>query len=270
MDLMEMLSKVSVLNKDNKKRFTVTDRLDVISKLLWDTEYRRINADGLFNLYAKKPLEYMKDKNVFVVSTHVDCEKNITRCFSEDLGNGLLKGTYDNSLTNTAILSLMLSDSLPDNVLVAFTGDEEETSEGANNLIRFLRDNQLKAKFIFVLDVTDMAWNEQADFTIENDLWNDDCLGRRIIAIAENLQYCWRFVPSDPSDVPDYININNIIFEEAAEDESWDYDDEEIDCCSICIPIQGNMHSNRGVLARKTSLYRYIELLNELLNIKID
>lgn len=264
---MELLSNVSVINKDNQKKFTVTDRLEVITNLLWDTKYRRINADGLFHLYAKQPLVELKKKDVFVVSTHVDCERNITKCFSEDIGDGMLRGTYDNSLTNTSILSLLLSDSLPDNVLVAFTGDEEETSEGANHLIAFLRYHHLNVKQIFVLDVTDMGWNEMADFTVENDFWSDDCFGRRIITTAEILPYCWRFVPSDPNDVPEYVSSKNTIYEEAAEDESWNYDEEGFDCCSICIPIQGNMHSNHGVLARKTSMYHYIEFLNELLNL---
>ena len=268
MDIMEILSAVSVMNRDHKIQFTISNRLDVITSLLWDSTYRRINADGLFNLYAKKPIDYFRNRQTIVVSTHVDCERSITKCFTEDIGEGLIKGTYDNALTNTAILSLMISNSLPDNVLVAFTGDEEETSKGANDLTRFLKSNKINVRHIFVLDVTDMAWNEKADYTVENDLW-DDYFGRKIIQVASNLPYGWRFVPSDPYHVPEYINSENVIFEEAAEDESWDYDEEGFDCCSICIPIHGNMHSNNGVLARKASLSRYTEFINDLLKIGI-
>ena len=226
----------------------------------------RINADGLFHLYAKKPLESFAKDQVTVISTHVDCEWHITECFFEDLGNGLIKGTFDNALTNAAVLSLMLSDTLPENVLIAFTGDEEETSVGANSLIRFFRDHRIIVKHIFVLDVTDMAWNDKADYTIENDLWYSEALGKRIINSAESLPYSWRFVPSDPSDLPDYVNDSNTIFEEAAEDESWDYDEEDFSSCSICIPIKGEMHSNTGVLARKESLFHFVKFLNVLLN----
>ena len=47
MDIMEILSAVSVMNRDNKIQFTISNRLDVITSLLWDSTYRRINADGL-------------------------------------------------------------------------------------------------------------------------------------------------------------------------------------------------------------------------------
>ena len=266
MDVLEILSAISVLNRDNAKSFTVTKRLDTITTLLWNSKYRRINADGLFHLYAKKPLASFSRDQVIVISTHVDCEKHITECFFEDIGNGLIKGTFDNVLTNAATLSLMLSDTLPENVLIAFTGDEEETSEGANSLIRFVRSHHIKVKHIFVLDVTDMAWNDNADYTIENDLWSTEVLGEKIINSAERLPYIWRFVPADPDDIPDYINDDNIIYEEAAEDESWDYDDEDISCCSICIPVRGNMHSNAGVFSRKESLFHFVEFLNGLIN----
>ena len=266
MDAIDILSAISVLNRDNAKRFTETKRLDAITSLLWNSKYRRINADGLFHLYAKKPLTSLSQDQVIVVSTHVDCERHITECFFEDIGNGLIKGTFDNVLTNAASLSLMLSDTLPENVIIAFTGDEEETSVGANSLIRFFRDHQIHVKHIFVLDVTEMAWKDDADYTIENDLWSAEVLGKRIINSAEKLPYTWRFVPADPDNIPDYIKEGNIIYEEAAEDESWNYDDEDFGCCSICIPVYGNMHSNGGVLARKVSLFHFVEFLNELIN----
>ena len=115
-----------------------------------------------------------------------DEEASITRCFSRSEGPGLLRGTFDNAITNAAVRFLMLSDTLPDNVLIAFTG----------------------------------------------------------------------FVPQ-----------KNVIYQEAETDESWYYDEEKINCCSVCLPVEGEMHSNAGVLAWEASFRKYTEILGEMLHI---
>ena len=109
---------------------------------------------------------------MIIISSHVDCEHKITDCFSEvcDTDNSLIKGTYDNLLTNASIVSLMLEGELPENVLIAFTGDEEVGSKGARKLTKYLKKNSIEIKCAIVLDVTDMGWKEAADFTVENDL----------------------------------------------------------------------------------------------------
>jgi hypothetical protein len=267
MDLLDVLSKVSVLNRDNGRVFTDTTRLDMIQELLDGSEYKRINDEGLFHLYSKKDIGSLCKKEVIVVSTHVDCEHHITCCFSERIGDGLLKGTYDNSITNAAILSLMLDHPLPDNVIVAFTGDEEETSIGSIQLARFLKRNGLKIKHIFVLDVTEVGWEKQADFTVENDFWDDD-FGETIIEYAERSGYPWRFVPGEPDDIPEYVPGYRIEHIEAFEDESWDYDEHDIDCCSLCLPSKGEMHCDDGILVRESSFKVYTQVLGELLCLK--
>ena len=67
-----LLTQINVLNYDNGKKFTRTDRLDAICELLWNSSYRRINANGLFHLYSKVPLSKLPDE-LIVVSSHVDC-----------------------------------------------------------------------------------------------------------------------------------------------------------------------------------------------------
>ena len=180
MELIDVLNAVCVINKDNGRKFMKTERIDAITSLLWNSKYRRVNPDGLFILYAAKPLSELAGDEVTIVSSHIDCEEDITRCFSRQEPNGMLKGTYDNAITNAAITYLMMTNALPDNTLVAFTGDEEINSGGAEDLISFLRKRGIKVRHIFVLDVTDMGWDEGADFTVENDFWNGDC-GRDII-----------------------------------------------------------------------------------------
>ena len=89
------------------------------------------------------------------------------------------EGTYDNAATNAAILNLMLEGTLPEYVLVAFTGDEERGCKGAKHLMGMLSAAGVTIRHLFVLDVTDMGWVEGSDFTIENDFWHDGC-GRGI------------------------------------------------------------------------------------------
>ena len=270
MELVEILDKISVLNRDNGKRFTNTERLNVITSLLWKSEYRRINPDGLFHLYAKVPLDSFQGRDAVIVSSHVDCEKSISRCFSRPEGNGLLRGTYDNAITNASILFLMLQDALPVHVLVAFTGDEEKDSTGAKHLEKFLHDQNIRIRHLFVLDVTDLGWHsdrkDSSVFTIENDFWRDD-YGKIIVEAVKNKSYTWNFVPSDTSVIPAFVPPEKVILCEAEEDESWFYDEKGVNCCSICLPIQGEMHSDEGVLAWETSFRQYTDILKIILSI---
>lgn len=262
-DIFTILDQVMRLNRDNGKRFMRTDRLDEIQRLLWDGRYRRVNPQGLFHLYAKRPFDRIEGPAV-LVSSHVDCEAGITRCFCEDAGDGLLRGTFDNAATNAAVLSLMLEDALPDSVLVAFTGDEEDGSRGIAETVEFLRSKNVQIDLAVVLDVTDMGWKEEAGFTVENNFW-DDARGRRVIERVGRLSADWRFVPEDPDDIPDYVPPDRVIPSEAEADESWELDEMDVSCFSLCLPVRGNMHSDRGVLARRASFDAYRSALSAIL-----
>ena len=256
-----LLTQINVLNYDNGKKFTRTDRLDAICELLWDSSYRRINANGLFHLYSKVPLSELSDE-LIVISSHVDCQRQITKCFLKDYDNDLKQGTFDNSLTNAMAVSLMLEDALAMNVVIAFTGDEEEDSNGAADVAAFFQKLHKKIKVI-VLDVTDMGWREGCAFTIENNFWSDTT-GKVVSRLSAETGYPWRFVPSDPYEIPEYIPNKYVIGQEAEPDESWEYDEHKVECFSLCIPIKGDMHSDDGVFVRKNSLAPYMEILSLL------
>lgn len=261
MDFFQILEHICVPNRDNGQRFTDTERFHKINSLLWNSKYRRINPDGLFFLYAAKPLQEISDP--IVISSHIDCVDNMTHLFSREQGAELMLGTYDNSITNAAILTLMLEEALPDNVIVAFTGDEECASRGAAHLTEYLTRNEKVPAMVVVLDVTDMGWEEKADFTVENNFWPNR-LGIQIIHAAEATGACWRFVPSDPEDIPDYVDAAYVIPEEAEEDESWEYDEHSWNCFSLCLPVDGPMHSNAGVLVRRAGALSYIDALKRI------
>lgn len=259
-----ILKRVTCMCRDDGKRFTDTLRLDEINQVLSGSVYRLAEQQGLFRLFAKRPLEEIKGP-VVLVSSHVDCEEDINECFCKELDDVYLKGTFDNAATNAAVLSVMLEGSLPDNVLVAFTGDEEKDSLGAIKTVEYLRSRKLSIGLAVVLDVTNMGWDEEADFTVENNFWREG-QGKRIIGKAKELGYKWRFVPEDLDDVPAYVPSELVATDEAEADESWDYDELDVPCFSFCLPVYGKMHSDEGVLARKESLPRYCSALSAILS----
>ena len=262
-DLMSILQALSVPNRDNGRAFTNTERLDAIAELLRDSPYKRVDADGLFHMYARVPIDAI-DGPVVIVSTHVDCEYHITRCFAKQVDDDILLGTFDNSITNASAVYLMLVDILPDNVLFAFTGDEEEGSRGAKDVARFVKKNDLDVLNVYVLDVTEVGWKREADFTVENDFWDED-FGKRVVGLARDTGYRWRYVPAYLDDIPSYVPRDRIKMTEAYEDESWEYDERDLLCFSLCLPTKGDMHCDDGILARTVSFCRYTEVLGRML-----
>ena len=268
MSLISLLKEINVLCRDNGREFDKNNsqRIRAIEDNMEDTDYKLTKGE-LYLLYHKKDLTEYKD-DVLLISSHIDCkqpdddEEGITKCFSSQVQDNLLKGTYDNSITNTAILYLMMKDMLPENVIVAFTGDEEENSEGAIKVTKLLKKNGIKFKCI-VLDVTDAGWDEQVDFTIENNFWGKK-MGEKAIDIVERYSSNWLFVPEELDNVPSYVKGKYVYSTKSEADESWDYDEENIKCFSLCIPVQGNMHSDEGVFARVDSFEKYTEILQIL------
>lgn len=131
-------------------------------------------------------------------------------------------------------------------MVVAFTGDEEEDSNGAKEVMRIFRRQNTQIKFCFVLDVTEEGWKEKCPYTIENDLGVDMETGCEIVRAAKELGQPYVFV------------------HDAEPDESWDCDEEDIPCLTLCCPIYGDMHSNEGCLTRKESLPIYSETIVRL------
>lgn len=75
--------------------------------------YWRVNVTGLFHLYSKVPLSELPDK-LIVIFSHVNYQRQITKCFAKDCDNDLMQRIFDNSLTNAITASLMLEDTLED------------------------------------------------------------------------------------------------------------------------------------------------------------
>lgn len=245
-NLIELLKSVTVDCKDDGKGFTVADRVMVIEKLLEGTDYKRIVREPLALVYAKRELS--AGDSVVLVSAHIDCL--YASCFCNDNGDCLC-GTFDNSIGNAAILSLMIKGLLPDNVVVVFTGDEEKDSQGAVQAVLALGRMQCEIKFALVLDATNTGWDSGASFALENDLGVDLLTAHRIIGSVEGLGVKYAFK------------------HDAEPDESWDYNDYGIPSLSVCAVVDGFLHSNEGVLLRKSSLAPYCESVRAVLNVLV-
>ena len=240
-DFFDMLTTVTVDSKDNGERFTVTDRVAVIEQMLEQTDYKLIGRQPLALLYAKRELR--EGDRVLLISSHIDCVYG--RCFCNDEGE-CMRGTFDNSFGNAAVLWNMVHDRLPDNVVVAFTGDEEHDSHGALQTVEALAGMGVEVSMVLVQDVTNVGWESGALFTIENDLGIDILTGYNIISSLE--QYGGRFA----------------FKHNALPDESWDYADYGIPSLTLCVPVGGELHGDAGVLLRKESATEYCNVLSLL------
>ena len=240
-DFFDILQAVTVDCKDNGECFTVTDRVAAVECIVEKTDYKLISRQPLALLYAKRPLR--EGDRVLLISSHIDCV--YSRCFCADEGD-CLRGTFDNSITNAALLWNMLHNNLPDNVVVAFTGNEESDSQGAVQAVVALGQMGCEVAAALVLDVTNEGWESGALFTLENDLGIDILTGYNIISSLEAFSGKFAFKHN------------------ALPDESWDYADYGIPSLSLCVPVGGELHGDAGVLLRKESATEYCNVLSLL------
>ena len=240
----ELLKAVTVDCKDDGERFIVDDRLRVIENLLAESAYEVVVRGSLAVVYAKRVLHNGDD--VVLVSSHIDCLHGSSFCRDE---GAFVRGTFDNSFTNAVLLWAMLEGLLPDNVVVAFTGNEEGDSIGATQVVLAMGKRECNISMAITLDVTNVGWDSGSCFTIENDACIDMLLAHKIISSLD--EYRGKFS-----------------FEHNAEpDESWLYADYGIPSFSFCIPASGDLHDDGGVLLCKETISSYSLCLLKLANI---
>lgn len=236
-----LLSEITVDCKDNGVRFKKKKRIKAIETWLADTEYTLLYEGDLTLIYGKKP---MNEDTRIVISSHIDCL--YSGLFCEELSEALWKGTFDNSLTNAAVIENMRNNLFADDVVIAFTGDEEDGQQGALETIEEVKEAGATPKLVIVTEVTEEGWEEDANFTIENDLNIDMQQAHRIINLLE--PYNYQFI------------------HQAEPDESWTYGKADFACLTLSVPVLGEMHGKEGVIARKVDLPIYCEVLAVLAN----
>lgn len=242
----ELLRRVQLPCYDDGKRFTETAKLDAIRMILSNNPYSAIRVeDDLFHLYSKQPFKLLDPAHVVVISTHADFVPNIRKPFAELKSDGVLLGTFDNSATNAAAVSLMLSDALPNNVIVAFTGNEESGMRGADALDKFLTSQFGCHPFYLTLDVTNIGFGEK-QFSIENTF----------SLPAEALDEIIRFAKS--------TGLKGYLYPEALADESYAYTRNGAMGCSLCVPTKGPMHSDKGCKIELDAYMGYIRVVKSI------
>lgn len=250
-------------SEDDGTRFVRRERLIEISRRLGGTEYDRLGAEPLALVWRHSQLR--TDAPFVLLSTHVD---SVYRRYACRVAEREIVGTLDNSATNAVAAYLMLTGALDPQVVVAFTGDEEGDCQGANASLRCCSgpgDLPGLPEMVVTLDLTEERFGK-SPFTIENYFRRKGMPRTRLqfdsrkslkSFIAEKLS------GTEPAFIPD-----------AEPDESWQYDEHDLNCFSLCLPCRclgADMHDDVGVLVRRDDLDAYAQVLVEVLrNVTAD
>lgn len=299
----ELLEKITKkLTRDDGEKFYETERLDYIKTVLKDSAYEIFEETGLVVIYKKKNADL--PEKVVLISSHVDCVDGITIPNFKLTKKGNYKGTFDNAATNAAVVIAMLENRFEDNVVIAFTGDEEENQEGAKQAIEYLQVREKKVVAI-ALDVTfdlesekeDYTTYKNASYTIDNLCLNtDEQIVRSLFDIAKNLGVPFMVTRADDeadkdeygnwigydyfsgeneNKTGDYYEAFREVEECAAQDEAIEYSkyDNCIGTFSLCLPTDDDsdtnpptMHTNELIKIKKKSFTEYIEAVTHISN----
>jgi len=230
-----LAERMSVPSHSDGVKFVTLDRLNNIEEELRETKYCNMVDGGIFRLYSQKPIEEIPGK-LLVISGHADClQLNAVFQKKSKKHPKRMVGIFDNAITNAASVYLMKYFDLPENVVFAFTGDEESEEETkdvleklglkykktSRYLSKFRREEGLepgdkpdmmgayavckylkgqKKKFnVIVLDNTYSGFGEKAQFTVENDFIykRDKRWMDSIIQYIQETGLKWKFIPAD-------------------------------------------------------------------------
>lgn len=238
-----------------KSGWTKTDKIVEAVRSAGDYQVMRMRCCVLF---SKVPFgELFNSGHIILVSSHADFVPSITKPFCYvSQGGRMLKGTFDNSITNAAVINMMQEGSLPDNVVFALTGDEETGGcYGAKEAVGVLETLGIEKQHIYplALDVTFEGYRQPVSFSVENVTKKDSAaiLAAEALAGTGQLYVCshalWENFPANTP--PERRGRNYSMYDEGAA-----YQKLTGHGFSFCIPCRGNMHSNAGVFV-KTSVY---------------
>ncbi len=254
-----LLPLVNRASRDDGRRFVQRARLNAIGRALQGSSWEPIARLPLALLFAHRR---RRAGAGLLVSSHVD--SRYPRHFCREGGDSLLRGTFDNSLTNAALLSLMLADRLPAEALVAFTGDEERDGRGAAQVVGAFRDTAASPgtgiRFALALDVTGAAFGNSC-CTIEN--WHPGRARNTGLPFSTSAELRGWLGEALGHSTP------MIHRRSAGPDEAWEYAAHGLACCSLCLPVgpapenarrgpDAWMHSGLGILARAADVDGYL------------
>lgn len=250
--LVRRLEQLTVPSADDGVRFVRTDRLDKIRGTLETSRYCRMGDVPLASIYRHR--DYRFDRPTILISNHIDSAYENYFCAAE---GSEIKGTFDNSACNAVAVEVMLAELLPPQALLAFTGDEEEDSAGVDQAVSVLQDRQSvywNLELVVALDLTEESYGTQ-HFTIENyfiERQNQDSLLQ--FGKKRDLK---KYLMDTLGQLPVFVK-------DAEPDESWQYDEHDLNCFTFCLPCRvlgSDMHDDDGVAVLKDSLVAYAQTL---------
>lgn len=260
--LLDVLRTVNVASRDNGIRFVDETRRDAIASALKASPYRLVHRGPLALVYAHA--ERRPKDRIVAVSSHVDSlyDHHFATPFSETE----IVGSFDNSLTNASLVALAVENRLHPNVMLAFTGDEESDSRGAVEVMEFFGSNRNmwhRLEMVVTLDVTYYRYKSSAS-TIED---------RFVRRAPRSLGYALSFARK--RDLAAYLAqwLPDVpVLGDKAPDESWEYDEYNLNCFSFCLPTtrhpqargSGWMESPLGIRVRTASFEKYTLELGKL------
>ncbi len=253
----------------NDTGFYVKDKLEAIKKELECTEYHIIEKDHF--LFCHRPTLKDLDKNseIIIVSSHADNVEEITKPFSElSENNQYLKGTYDNLGTNAASTILMQENQMPDNVIFAFTANEESGKcTGLKAIVDNLRNlgyNNLKG---IALDVTYEGYDEGMLCSLEN--MSTDMIEtsyQTLLSLEPEDTQTFTVTPISNKKRPKDLNDEYDSGSTGMFDEGMAFKKRNVPACSLCLPCDGDMHGNSGVKVRQPQFEGYVLSLEALIS----
>lgn len=154
--LAALIGAVNAPGADDGRKFTDARRRQAVIALAGRAKLFRPVLDDGFSLVYGGAID--PERTVVLLSCHIDHPFKAAELFLK-AGKGGLTGTLDNSVCAGLLLDLLRRGELPDNVLAAFTGNEERGMRGAKALIAHLRRGALKKYAaglgaVLTLDVT--------------------------------------------------------------------------------------------------------------------
>ena len=262
MDIKDILEKIALAARSNKDGFYETDKLEAIEALISEesSPYKIVKKTEHAWIFGQR--EPQKGDFPMLVSSHADIVPYIKNPFStlkED--EPYFHGTYDNLGTNGAAVSLMVNRIMPENVYFAFTAEEETgRCTGAETALKYLRDETGVDPVCVALDVTDEGYDENRLCTVEGFNAKTEEIRRNILRrllSGEGTEQSFEVVrlhkKDDVSVLPEeYINKHTTVF-----DESIFYAGKNCNSFSLCMPTDGEMHSDSGLYVKEPVLRGY-------------
>lgn len=262
MDIKDILEKIALPARSNKDGFYETDKLNAIENLVTEegSPYRIVKKTEHAWIFGQK--EPQNGDFPMLVSSHADIVPYIKNPFStlkED--EPYFHGTYDNLGTNGAAVSMMVNRTMPENVYFAFTAEEETgRCTGAETALKYLRDETGVDPVCVALDVTDEGYDENRLCTVEGFNAKTEDIRKSILKrllSGEGTEQSFEVVrlhkKDDVSILPkEYVNKNTTVF-----DESIFYAGKNCNSFSLCMPTEGEMHSDSGLYVKEPVLRGY-------------